>query len=795
MQEKKYRGFISYIYQDTNWFNWLKKVLDGYKPSAKIIKSLPNLSPFLNKKVKVFNDRMDFDPESDIIESEKKAIDKSDNLFIVCSKESRFSYEINENAKYGLSESYKGKLFFILIDNKNNSGEDNPADYLPQYITPLYLKNPAIFEGSIIDLRGLSKDKLKKTLLSGLSGIPENEFKSVNYLMRFILPVIIIFIMALFYWFILHKDIPKGKKLSYSGNTLLARSGKPDAMYINDLIGILKNSPDNSSSALELLNVLTEKVYPEEIGLKKDTLKEECIISGDHSFMLHYRGNTAALWDLKNKKLFYDFDLFREKIIDAGFSPDDKFIFTITSDGGLKIWDAGFGSQVSNISNENKIIRAAFGFSGSGIIALYQDNTFGIWNYTDGKPIKDPIKMYSKVLDFEITQSGNLIIAYLENKKTCIINLNDNLPAIPAWLLDMASIISLNRGNRIIFGTNHDFDILNKIISDLYREPAQDLFTEWGRWFLDRYLSKIVFIPDPEFFNQEIFKKIDPVLIKKLQKIYSNPENIGNIITNALAYYLSRGADLQPDYSEIIIRYLLDYSIRLYPLNPELWYNKGIFEYDNDNLAGAFPAFYKSIFLKPDFWESWNYIGNLWTDLGTRKNSANALKRSLDIAIRKSKGFTEYDYNTIGSLLMDLDERQYSLLAFKKELERNRYLENVDDPNAKEMLAISYGNLAFAELFNMRAKEAILSSLQGLKTDSTQLWLNINLSHSYVLNNQFKKAREIYIKYGNMKLYEYDNKTLGEIILGDLDDLKKNGFYHPDMEKIIKFFSMKSKPQ
>ena len=84
----------------------------------------------------------------------------------------------------------------------------------------------------------------------------------------------------------------------------------------------------------------------------------------------------------------------------------------------------------------------------------------------------------------------------------------------------------------------------------------------------------------------------------------------------------------------------------------------------------------------------------------------------------------------------------------KKELERNRYLEDSEDPNSKEILAISYGNIAFAELFNLHAKDAIISSLHGLKVDSTQLWLNINLSHSYILNNQFKKAREIYIKYG-----------------------------------------------
>ena len=70
-------------------------------------------------------------------------------------KNPRLSYEINEDAKYGLSDSYKGNVFFILIDDQIDSDKENLVEYLPQTISAQFSHDSALLENKIIDLRAI----------------------------------------------------------------------------------------------------------------------------------------------------------------------------------------------------------------------------------------------------------------------------------------------------------------------------------------------------------------------------------------------------------------------------------------------------------------------------------------------------------------------------------------------------------------------------------------------------------------------------------------------------------------
>ena len=127
----------------------------------------------------------------------------------------------------------------------------------------------------------------------------------------------------------------------------------------------------------ELLSVLSEKVYPDGIEEKKENCEERCIISNDNLFMLYTSKNKGEVWDLKNKKLFFELNGHKENILSAGFSNNNKLIFTSSAEGIIRIWDAAYGSLLYNLGeNKSKMLSAVFFNEGTKIITLSSDRFF-----------------------------------------------------------------------------------------------------------------------------------------------------------------------------------------------------------------------------------------------------------------------------------------------------------------------------------------------------------------------------------------------------------------------------------
>jgi tetratricopeptide (TPR) repeat protein len=100
-----------------------------------------------------------------------------------------------------------------------------------------------------------------------------------------------------------------------------------------------------------------------------------------------------------------------------------------------------------------------------------------------------------------------------------------------------------------------------------------------------------------------------------------------------------------------------------------------------------------------------------------------------------------------------------------------------------------YGNLGWVELFARQPKESIAASLKGLELDSTQVWMNSNLAHAYLLDGQFEKAKDIYLKYWNDDIEQ--GGTFGEAVQSDFKELRKAGITSPDMDRMEKLFPVK----
>jgi tetratricopeptide (TPR) repeat protein len=95
-----------------------------------------------------------------------------------------------------------------------------------------------------------------------------------------------------------------------------------------------------------------------------------------------------------------------------------------------------------------------------------------------------------------------------------------------------------------------------------------------------------------------------------------------------------------------------------------------------------------------------------------------------------------------------------------------------------------YLSLAWYHLFDRNPREAIAASLKALElSPRNAAIIKVTLAHSYLFDNQFDKAKAIYLENKNAKLRD-DERTFSRAVLEDFKELQAAGVTHPDMEKI-----------
>jgi tetratricopeptide (TPR) repeat protein len=103
-----------------------------------------------------------------------------------------------------------------------------------------------------------------------------------------------------------------------------------------------------------------------------------------------------------------------------------------------------------------------------------------------------------------------------------------------------------------------------------------------------------------------------------------------------------------------------------------------------------------------------------------------------------------------------------------------------------------YIQLAWYELLNRKPREAIDASLKALEwSPSSAVTIKTNLAHAYLFDNQFDKAKAIYLENKDAKLGD-DEQTFSQGVLDDFKELEEAGITHPDMEKIKALLTTKT---
>jgi sugar lactone lactonase YvrE/tetratricopeptide (TPR) repeat protein len=95
-----------------------------------------------------------------------------------------------------------------------------------------------------------------------------------------------------------------------------------------------------------------------------------------------------------------------------------------------------------------------------------------------------------------------------------------------------------------------------------------------------------------------------------------------------------------------------------------------------------------------------------------------------------------------------------------------------------------YLSLAWYYLFSRNPGEAIKACLKAAElSPSNGAMIKVVLAHAYLFDNQFQKAKAIYLENKNTELRD-DERTFNQVVLDDFQELQDAGITHPDMKKI-----------
>jgi len=159
------------------------------------------------------------------------------------------------------------------------------------------------------------------------------------------------------------------------------------------------------------------------------------------------------------------------------------------------------------------------------------------------------------------------------------------------------------------------------------------------------------------------------------------------------------------------------------------------------------------------------------------------------LAIEKSKAFKDFGNACLSekpankSILTAIRLDAQQLFKNKKYEEAIQLLQAgiVDNDNAA---VLDYNALGQYYLYSRQFEKAQKALKEAERLDASELLVQLNLAHLYLLNDDYKKAKELHKKYKTQNVtskLSWAAKTKS-----DFDDLQKAGFKNDDFERILK---------
>jgi tetratricopeptide (TPR) repeat protein len=104
--------------------------------------------------------------------------------------------------------------------------------------------------------------------------------------------------------------------------------------------------------------------------------------------------------------------------------------------------------------------------------------------------------------------------------------------------------------------------------------------------------------------------------------------------------------------------------------------------------------------------------------------------------------------------------------------------------NDGKATVLDYSAIGSCYLLTKQYGKALKYLQDGEKLDSTELLLQLNLAHAYLLNDNYKEAKKIYKKYQNQNVT--DSLSWVQKTEQDFKAFQKAGIQNEDFERVLK---------
>jgi tetratricopeptide (TPR) repeat protein len=160
------------------------------------------------------------------------------------------------------------------------------------------------------------------------------------------------------------------------------------------------------------------------------------------------------------------------------------------------------------------------------------------------------------------------------------------------------------------------------------------------------------------------------------------------------------------------------------------------------------------------------------------------------LAVEKSKAFKDFgnaclkEIGTSDQRFSDLRNQIVDLLI------QNKFGEAIAKTNIivvnGKANAADFNTLGYSYIMTKQYSKAIKSLQDGEKIDDSELLIQMNLAHAYLLNNDFKSAKSIYKKYQFQNVT--DSLSWTQKVKQDFETFQKAGLPTDDFKRVLKLF-------
>lgn len=158
------------------------------------------------------------------------------------------------------------------------------------------------------------------------------------------------------------------------------------------------------------------------------------------------------------------------------------------------------------------------------------------------------------------------------------------------------------------------------------------------------------------------------------------------------------------------------------------------------------------------------------------------------LAVERAKAFKDFGTSCFGesslskSVYNDLRKQATVLAKQGKQGEAiNKLITIINDGRAT---ALDYNAIGNSYLLTKQYGKAIKFLKEGEKLDLTELLIQLNLAHAYLLNDNYAAAKAIYKEYQSQNVT--DSLSWTQKIKQDFADFKKAGITSNDFERVLK---------